>query len=94
MVETVKTNFKEIYKPNFLCNLCQLHECNQSHLLYCDKLIGSNELVSYIPSYVEIHNDNEPEEQFFITKNNHGKLKKEKNTRRRVCLALTMCTCS
>ena len=53
VVKTVKTNFKEKYKPNFLCNLCKLHECNQSHLLYCEKLIGSNELVSYIQDYVD-----------------------------------------
>ena len=35
MVETVKYNFQEYYKPNLLCNLCLLSECNQSHLLYC-----------------------------------------------------------
>ena len=78
MVETVKTNFKEKYKPNFLCNLCKLHECNQSHLLYCEKLIGSNELVSYIPDYVDIYNDNEPEEQFFIAKIIIENLRKKK----------------
>ena len=33
------------------------------HLLYCSKLIGSSELISYIPEYEDIFNDNDPEEQ-------------------------------
>jgi len=51
MIETVKTNFQSYYKPNFVCNACLISECNQPHLLYCKKLIGSNELVTYIPNY-------------------------------------------
>ena len=54
MIETVKTNFKEYYKPNLTCNLCLLNECNQSHLLYCTKLIGSNQIITYIPDYEDI----------------------------------------
>ena len=38
MVETVKANFSQHYKPNMLCNLCFLSECNQSQLLNCTKL--------------------------------------------------------
>ena len=50
MIETVKTNFQSYYKPNLLCNACLISECNQPHLLYCKKLIGSNEIVTNIPN--------------------------------------------
>ena len=51
MIETVKTKYKEVYKPNSVCKSYNLVECNQFHLLYCSKLIWSNQLVSYIPKY-------------------------------------------
>ena len=60
MIETVKMNFKETYKPDLVCKSCSLSECNQSHLLNCSKLIGSNQLVSYIPEYQDIFNDDDP----------------------------------
>ena len=41
MVEIVKANFPQHYKPNLLCNLCLLSECNQSHLLNLKKLLGN-----------------------------------------------------
>ena len=66
MVETVRTNFKEKYNPDLICKSCHVSECNQSHLLYCSKLIGSNELVSYIPDYEDIFNDDDPKEQCYI----------------------------
>ena len=78
MVETVKYNFQEYYKPNLLCNLCFLSECNQSHLLYCSKLIGSNQLITYIPVYEDIFDDNDPEEQCFIANVMMENLKKKK----------------
>ena len=54
MVETVKANFKQEYLPNLICNSCGRNECNQSHLLYCEALIGSNQLITYIPIYEDI----------------------------------------
>ena len=63
MVETIKMNFQSNFKNNFICDLCKISVCNQAHLLYCCKLIGSNELVSYIPEYEDIFDDNNPEEQ-------------------------------
>ena len=66
MVENIKCNYKEKFKPNLTCNSCLISECNQQHLLYCTKLIGSNELVTYIPEYSDIFNDDNIEEQNYI----------------------------
>ena len=78
MVETVKYNFQNYYKPNLLCNLCLLSECNQSHLLNCPKLLGSNQLVTYIPVYEDIFDDSNPEEQCYIANIMIENLKKKK----------------
>ena len=66
MLETVKLNLSAFYKPNLICNSFFLSECNQSHLLYCPKLIGSNKIITYIPVFEDIFNDNDPDEQCFI----------------------------
>ena len=63
MVKNIKHNFKEHYKPNLKCDSCKLSECDQKHLLECPKLIGKNELVTYIPNYIDIFNDNDITEQ-------------------------------
>ena len=52
MIENVKTNFKEKYKPNLNCNSCKQSECNQKHLLEWKGLIGINMLVTYILIYL------------------------------------------
>ena len=78
MVETVKSNFPQYYKPNLLCNLCLLSECNQSHLLNGPKLLGSNQLITYIPMYEYIFDDSNPEEQVFIANIMIENLKKKK----------------
>ena len=63
MIETIKTNFQVYYKPNLICNACSSSECHQSHLLNCQKLIGSNELVTYLPNYEDIFDERNPEEK-------------------------------
>ena len=78
MVETIKMNFQSNFNPNFLCDLYQTSECNQSHLFYCTKLIGSNELISYIPDYEDIFDDNNPEEQLYVANIMIENLKKKK----------------
>ena len=79
MVETIKSNFKQEYLPNLICNSCGRSECNQSHLLYCEALIGSNQLVTYIPIYEDIFNDDNVEEQYFIANIMMANLKKKKD---------------
>ena len=66
MVEGIKCNFKEQYLPNLTCNSCNLSECNQMHLLQCSALMGSNELLTYIPNYSDIFDDENTEEQEYI----------------------------
>ena len=78
MIETVKSNFPGFYKPNLLCNICSISEWNQSHLLYCKKIIGSNELVTYIPTYEDIFDDSNPDKQNFIASLMMANLKKKK----------------
>ena len=78
MVETVRMNFEGFYKPNLICKSCKISQCSQSHLLYCKKLIGSNEIVSYIPEYRDIFNDNDNKEQCFIANIMQANLKKKK----------------
>ena len=91
MLETVKTNFKEAYKPNFVCKSCNLGECKQSHLLYCSKLIGSNQLVSYIPEYQDIFNDDDPKEQCYIARLMMENLQKKKTNRRQYLMYYNPC---
>ena len=66
MVETIKIKFQRNFKPNFLCDLCKMRECNQANLLYGTKLIGSSELITYIPEYENMFDDNDPEEQLYV----------------------------
>ena len=66
MVENIKCNYKEKFKPNLTCKSCLISECNQKHLLYCSKLLGSNELVTYIPEYSDIFDDDNISEQNYI----------------------------
>ena len=78
MIETVRMNFQGHYNPDFVCKSCNVSECNQSHLLYCVSLIGSNDLVTYIPEYQDIFNDDDPREQCFIANLRMTNLEKKK----------------
>ena len=66
MIENIKMNYQQEYKPNLVCNACKKSECNQAHLLICPALIGSNQLITYIPNYEDIFDDTNIEEQCFI----------------------------
>ena len=79
MIENVKMNFKKKYKPYLDCDACNSNnKCNQFHLLYCLKLIESNQLITYIPDYEDIFNDNNTKEQCFIANIMMANLKKKK----------------
>ena len=66
MIENIKSNYKEYYKPNLYCNSCNNSECDQKHLLECPELLGKNEILSYIPNYHDIFNDEDIKEQEYI----------------------------
>ena len=46
--------------------ICFISESYQQHLLDCSKLLGSNQLVTYVPNYEEIFDNENPEEQYCI----------------------------
>ena len=56
MVEECKYNYKNQYNNNLKCNVCQINDCTQKHLLECPVLIGSINLVTYIPQYDDTRN--------------------------------------
>ena len=78
MVENIKLNYKEHYKPNLICDSCKISECDQKHLLECSELIGKNELVSYIPNYIDIFNVDDIHEQQYIANLMMENLKRKK----------------
>ena len=46
--------------------------------MYCRALIGSNEIISYIPNYEDILNNEDPKEHCFIANVMIANLKKKK----------------
>ena len=46
--------------------------------MYCRALIGSNKIISYIPNYEDIFNDEDQKEQCFIANVMISNLKKKK----------------
>ena len=60
-------------------DFCELKECNRWHLLYCEALIGSNQLLIYIPNYDDIFNNSDVEEQYFIANIMMANLKKKRD---------------
>ena len=66
MIENVKMNFQQDHKENQICNACKKNECNQSHLLICPALIGRNQLITYVPNYEDLFDDDNIEEQCFV----------------------------
>ena len=43
IIETVTTTGQGYFKPNLICNACLTGDYKQTHILDCQKLIGSNE---------------------------------------------------
>ena len=88
MKETEQTKYKEVYKPNFVCKSYNLVGRNQFHLLYC-----SNQLVSYIPKYQDVFNDDDPKEQCYIASLMIENLQKEKQIEKISKVLQPMPTC-
>ena len=65
IIPEIKCNFRNENKNNLLCNSCLISECTQYHLLCCQKLLGGNELLTYIPDYEDIFG-NDLREQAYI----------------------------
>ena len=60
----IKSHFINMFE-NSICDGCRNEESNTRHLLECEKLLGQNELVTYIPYYEDLFG-NQEEEQVYI----------------------------
>ena len=67
IIREVKCNFRNDHKDNILCNTCKISDCTNSHLLSCFKLIGGNQLVTYIPNYEDIFINNTKEQAYIAS---------------------------
>ena len=64
------------------CLNCPGEQLDQRHLLNCQFLLGKNEILSYIPDYLDIFNGS-LEEQIYacrILKENHARLNTQQRT--------------
>ena len=52
---------------NVTCGGCKTEESTTKHTLECITLLGSNELVTYIPNIEDLYGDNE-DEQVYIAR--------------------------
>ena len=62
----VKANYKGKYF-DYLCTECGKEEETQQHVLECSKLIGKNEMLTYIPNYYDIFSE-EVKEQLYVAR--------------------------
>ena len=62
----IKTNFQNMH-TNIICGGCKIEESTTKHTLECTSLLGSNELVRYIPAIKEFIGDNEDEQVYIAS---------------------------
>ena len=56
MVEECPMNFKNKY-TEYVCNICNLEDLDQEHLLMCKQLLKINKIVSIMPNYQDVYED-------------------------------------
>ena len=66
MTFKIKTHFRNMYTST-ICEGCKIELLTTRHALECSSLIGSNELVTYIPRYEDLYGKDE-EEQVYIAR--------------------------
>ena len=71
----IKTHFRKMYE-NTLCEGCHVNESTAEHTMECISLIGRNELITYLPSYIDIYGEDEDEQVYIarIIKDNMSRL--------------------
>ena len=62
----IKTHFKHMYQDT-ICEGCRQEESTTKHTLECPPLLGNNQLVTYIPDYIDIYK-NDVEEQAYVVR--------------------------
>ena len=56
MLEECPMNFKNKY-TEYVCNICNLEDLDQEHLLMCKQLLKINKIVSIMPNYQDVYED-------------------------------------
>ena len=67
MIENIKCNSKQQYKPYLSCKSCHISKCNKKMFQY-SALIGRNEPLTYIPNYIDIFSNENSTEQEYIAR--------------------------
>ena len=56
MMEECPMNFKNKY-TEYICNVCKLKDLDQEHLLMCKKLLEINKVMTIVPNYQDVYED-------------------------------------
>ena len=59
----IKTHFRNL-NENTLCNGCRIQESTTQHTLEYKSIIGRNEILSYIPNYLDLFGIDEDEQVY------------------------------
>ena len=71
----IKSHFRSMH-TNTICEGCFSEESTTKHTLYCKNLIGKNEIVTYLPIYEELYEEDEDSQVYIarILKDNFRRL--------------------
>ena len=71
----IKSHFRSMH-TNTICEGCFIETSTTKHTLECQKLIGQNELVTYLPVYEELYEEDEDSQVYIsrILKDNFRRL--------------------
>ena len=66
---TTKINFKVIshfkrMHTTTVCDGCKIEESTTKHTLECQSLLGKNEIVTYLPQYIDLYGTDEKEQAY------------------------------
>ena len=59
----IKTHFRNMHE-NTLCSGCRIQESTTQHTLECKSILGRNEILSYIPNYLDLFGIDEDEQVY------------------------------
>ena len=61
----IKTHFKQTYQDT-ICEGCRKEESTTKHTIECQTLLGSNQLVTYIPDYMDLYRNNVEDQAYVV----------------------------
>ena len=75
----IKSHFRRMHS-NIICEGCFIEQSTTKHTLECSELIGGNELVTYLPIYKELYEEDEDSQVYIarILKDNFRRLPQDK----------------